>query len=155
MSITIFSKPIHSGKTTELMQWCDNQTDVQGILMPDVNGQRMIFNIATQQTFPIQCTDTNTNEEIITIGKYIFFAAAFQKANVILLQALHANPEWLVIDEVGKLELQSKGFYESAKPLIDHYQNCNKNLMLVVRDSLVDEVVAFFGIKNYTLIHKI
>jgi nucleoside-triphosphatase THEP1 len=128
--------------------------------MPDINGQRMILNISTQQTFPIQCVDTSTNEEIITIGKYHFFAAVFQKANAILLQALDVKPQWLVIDEIGKLEMQGKGFYESVKLIIDYYiinyfEQTNFNLLLVVRDSLVNEVVDFFGIKGYKLVHEL
>ncbi|MBK7885291.1 MAG: hypothetical protein IPJ81_17045 [Chitinophagaceae bacterium] len=155
MSIVIFSMPVHSGKTTLLMHWCKQQKNVQGILMPDINGQRMFLNIATQQIFPAQCMDSNTNKELISIGKYYFFADTFKKANNILLQALGANPEWLVIDEIGKLELQGKGFYESVKLIIDYYRNSDRKLLLVVRDSLVKEVVDFFGVKHFALIHKL
>lgn len=103
--------------------------------MPDINGQRMIFNITTQQTFPIQCMGTNTNKELVSIGKYHFFADAFRKANTVLIKALSSNPQWLVVDEIGKLEMQGKGFFDSAKPIIEHYKSCDKNLLLVVRDS--------------------
>ena len=43
MSIIIFSRPVHSGKTTELMQWCEQvsiKQNVAGILMPDIDGSR-------------------------------------------------------------------------------------------------------------------
>ena len=155
MSIIIFCKPIHSGKTTTLMHWCTTQENVQGILMPDINGQRMVFNIPTQQTFPIQCMDTNTNEGLISIGKYHFFATAFRKANALLMETLSSNCKWLVIDEIGKLEMQGKGFSDSAKPIIEHYKSCDKNLLLVVRDSLVEEIISFFGINDYNLIHEL
>ena len=128
--------------------------------MPDINGQRMFFDIFSQQVFPAQCLDDGAEKALITIGKYYFFANAFKKANDILLQALASNPEWLVIDEIGKLEMQGKGFYESARKIIDSYiinycEKGNKNLLLVVRDSLVGEMVDFFRIKNYNLIDKL
>lgn len=155
MSIIIFSRPIHSGKTTELLHWCNNQKGLQGILMPDINGSRKIMNIKTKEVFDIECTDTAFNKQLLTtIGRFNFYSAAFEKANAILLAALTQNPNWLVIDEAGKLELDKKGFYPAIIKAVNRYANNPKdgNLLITVRDGLCSEVIAFFGISNCRVI---
>ena len=160
MSIVIFSRAIRSGKTTELRQWCATKKNVAGILMPDLNGSRKILDIATQNVFDIACAEPqNTTQVLINIGRFYFYEHAFEQANRILLSALQAKPQWLVVDEVGKLELDNKGFYESLQQIIPYYQQ-NKavgNLLLVVRDSLLEQVKQKFSI-NITeneLLHKL
>lgn len=149
MSIVIFSRAICSGKTTELQQWCVKQKNAAGVLMPDINGSRKIWDIATQSVFDIACAEPqNTTEPLINIGQFHFYEHAFEQANRILLAALYAKPLWLVVDEVGKLELNGKGFCQSLQQIIPYYQQTNAvgNLLLVVRDSLLEQVVQNFSI---------
>jgi len=158
MSIFIFSRPIHSGKTTELLQWCNQQKNIAGVLMPDINGSRKILDLHTKDVFDIECTDAvNTKEHITSVGRFHFYTAAFEKANTIILSALNQMPDWLVIDEAGKLELDGKGFYGSIVKAVDLYNN-NKvsgNLLITVRESLYNEVISFFTIKNFRVIHQL
>jgi nucleoside-triphosphatase THEP1 len=152
MSIFIFSKPIHSGKTTELLSWCNRQKNIAGILMPDIDGQRNIHNIQTKENFIIQCDNpANAKETLVNIGRYHFYATAFEEANSILLQAASIEQDWLVIDEVGKLEMEEKGFYPAVQEIINTKKY--KNLLLVVRDSLCGQVISFFKISNANIIH--
>lgn len=149
MSIFIFSRSIRSGKTTELQQWCATQKNVAGVLMPDINGSRKIWDIATQGVFDIACAEPqNTTEPLINIGQFHFYEHAFEQANHILMVALQAKPLWLVVDEVGKLELGGKGFYQSLQQIIPYYQQTDAagNLLLVVRDSLLEQVIQNFSI---------
>lgn len=158
MSIVIFSRPIHSGKTTELLHWCNDQKDLLGILMPDINGSRKILNIKTKEIFDIECANPQNNKEsLITVGRFNFYAAAFEKGNSILLDALTQNPNWLVIDEAGKLELDGKGFYPAITKAVNVYANDSKpgNLLITVRDSLCSEVISFFAISNYRVIYRL
>ena len=56
------------------------------------------------------------------------------------------KPDWLIIDEAGKLELNGKGFYEAIIKAVYLYNN-NKttgNLLITVRESLCKDVIAFF-----------
>ena len=158
MSIFIFSRPIHSGKTTELMEWGTLQKNIYGILMPDINGSRKIFDLGTKEVFDVECVDNaNTKQALTSIGRFHFYTAAFEKANVILLAALNQQPNWLVIDEAGKLELDGKGFYNSIVKAVDFYDK-NKvsgNLIITVRESLCTEVISFFKIKNAQVINKL
>lgn len=158
MSIYIFSRPIHSGKTTELINWCNRQKNIAGILMPDIDGNRKIYNIATKEVFDIECGEPlNTSERLTSAGRFNFYTSAFEKANAILLTALSQNPNWLVIDEAGKLELGGKGFYSSLMSIVNSYNNNigSGNLLITVRESLCAEVIGFLKIKNYKIIRQL
>ena len=154
MSIYIFSRPVHSGKTTELLQWCNQQKNIAGILMPDINGSRKILDLQTKNMFDIECTDaTNTKELLTAVGRFHFYTASFEKAKA----ALNQTPGWLVIDEAGKLELDRKGFYDSIVKTVEIYNNDNAagNLLITVRESLCKEVISFFKIKDARVIHQL
>jgi len=158
MSIYIFSRPVHSGKTTELLQWCNQHKNIYGVLMPDINGSRKILDLHTKEIFDIECTDrVNTNEHLTTVGKFHFYTAAFEKANLIISTALKQNPGWLVIDEVGKLELDGKGFFPAIKEVADFYSNSNtsSNLLMTVRDSLCADVIECFNLNTCKIIHRL
>lgn len=157
MSIYIFSRPVHSGKTTELLQWCSQQKNIAGILMPDINGSRKILDLHTKEVFDIECADAaNTKELLTSVGRFHFYTVAFEKANKIVLTALDQTPDWLVIDEAGKLELDGKGFYESIVKAVDLYNNDKPgNLLITVRESLSTEVISFFKVKNVQVIHQL
>lgn len=155
MSIYIFSRPIRSGKTTDLLAWCDQQKSIAGILMPDINGCRKFLKIESKEIFDAECINpANTAEPITTIGKFHFYSAAFEKASYILQTALNQSPNWLVIDEAGKLELKGEGFYKAISDAVKLYSNNTKqgNLLITVRDSLCEEMISFFHITDCKVI---
>lgn len=157
MSIFIFSRPINSGKTTDLLAWCKQKKNVSGILMPDIDGRRKILDISTMGFFDIECLGPHcANEPIISIGRFNFFISAFEKANTIIFNALNAKSSWILIDEVGKLELEEKGFYKSVKYAVELFNHINHpgNLILTVRESLINDVMLFFNIPQYKLVHS-
>ncbi len=157
MSIIIFSRPVHSGKTTELLEWCKQQPGIAGILMPDIDGHRNVLDLRSNETFPIQCANPEQAEDepLTVVGKFHFYSKAFERANMILIDTLESDPEWLVIDEAGKLELEGKGFYPSIKRAAELYTNEQRqgNLLITVRESLCNEVIRFLGLKDYMVVH--
>lgn len=158
MSIYLYSRPVHSGKTTTMLNWSAQQDDILGILMPDIEGSRKIMDLASKEVFDIECTDpANTNEQLTTVGKYSFYTSAFEKANFLLMNAIDRDSKWIVIDEAGKLELAGKGFFNAVAKAVKKYKDPSTpgNLLIVVRDSLVDEVIRFFEITNYTVIQDL
>jgi nucleoside-triphosphatase THEP1 len=149
MSIIIYTGPVHSGKTSALQQWCSNRKDVGGILMPDINGKRKFLSIQTKELFDAECNlSEETDQPLISIGSYHFYKTAFGKANDILV---NTSPQlnYIIIDEIGKLELQQKGLFEGTAYLLNNY---SQNLILVVRDSLIDDVIKTFHLTNYAVI---
>lgn len=156
MSIFIFSRPVHSGKTTELLNWCKHTPNVYGVAMPDIDGNRKIIDLHSKEIFDIECTDTNTYEPLTVVGRFKFFTAAFDSANKIIRQALTQPADWLVIDEVGKLELDGKGFYRSMRDAVSAYHNnlLPGKLLLTVRENLCKDVIRYFDLNDCQIIHS-
>lgn len=144
-NIIIFTGQIQIGKTTLLQHFCTQQNNVAGILTPIVNGKRVFYNIEDKVFFEMEAA---ADEEKLAIGKYLFSAEAFVKANNILLAASKkADIKYLIIDEIGPLEIKKQqGLYQSLKKIIN--SDFTYTLILVVRQSLVDEVIAAFNLNN-------
>jgi len=146
-NIFILSGEINSGKTTRLANWLKNRSDVGGILTPKINSERVFQVAASGQTWPMEATE---NEEQLLVGQYHFSAAGFQKALSVLEAAL-INPDihFLIIDEIGPLELRNEGFAAFLKTaLIFIETHPEKNLILVIRNSLVESVLDHFQIRD-------
>lgn len=138
--IYLLTGPIRSGKTTALMQWASSLKDVSGILTPDLNGKRQFLNLANSEYFHMKAID---GEAEITIGRFAFSKKNFEKANGIIKSATDCKG-WLILDEIGPLELNINGFYSS---LIHIFKNRNEKMLFVVRESLVEKVCSFFKIE--------
>ena len=143
--IIILTGEIQTGKTTLLQQFCLQQNNIAGILTPIVNGKRMFYNIAEKDFFAME---THGNEDQLAIGKYLFSTAAFTKANAILLDASKSiELKYLIIDEIGPLETrQQQGLFQSLTEIIA--ADFNYTLIIVVRQSLLDEVITSFNLLN-------
>jgi len=100
--IYIVTGPIQTGKTTRLFNFIKAKNSVDGILAPVVNNKRALFHISTKQLKILEAE--NPGEKTIPVGKYNFLKEVFEWANKKLLKSFNAKPEWLIIDEVGKLE---------------------------------------------------
>jgi nucleoside-triphosphatase len=152
LNLYIFSNPIKSGKTT-LLQTVFSNKNACGILMPDINGCRFVQDIGTQQKLRIQKI-TQTKATDIIIGNYVFDAAIFTIANDWIGQ-LHLCPQQnIVIDEIGKLELNNLGLEPSFSIFLNKIKNTNKNVILVVRDYLLDEVMQHYKLLNAIILDK-
>lgn len=141
-NIYVLSRPIRSGKTTQLQEWLKTHTDTAGILTPDIGGKRMVFDIARNkyQSFEV---DQTYGADVIMIGKFLFAKAAFTRAQEIIEKAMAGQYDWTVIDEVGKLEIeQGEGFEPAILRLVKAFQSGKEGkLMLVIRDSLLTKAM--------------
>lgn len=158
MSIFLFTRSIRTGKTTELKAWCDKQDFVAGVLMPDLDGIRKIQNIRTRILLDAQCISDDTDENaLIRIGRFSFYRKAFEEANQWLLEELTLAPHWLVLDEAGKLEIESTGFHEALQKIIAAYQAADNghHLLIVVREGLVEKIIAHYAIKNPVIVSSL
>jgi nucleoside-triphosphatase THEP1 len=54
------------------------------------------------------------------------------------------KPGWLVVDEIGPLELKGQGFHDVLRELL---QKRKENIILVVREGLVQQVTEHFKIE--------
>jgi len=96
-----------------------------------------------------------TDSNVIAIGKYIFNTRAFDHAKEVLRTALNQRKDWLIIDEIGPLELKGGGFDNILREILSEKddkhqpQKGNIQLILVIRESLVDAIVKAYGIETY------
>ena len=152
--IYILTGDIRTGKTTALLNWINNRKDVDGLLCPDdENGKRYFLNIKTKEHFNLE-VHQDYDMEIVEIGPFQFSKAAFDKANNFLMSSTsEMENRYLIVDELGKLELKNKGLHLAAEQLIPHYMlNVKYDLILVVRESLLDEIIRHYSISKYSLL---
>jgi hypothetical protein len=145
-SIYIMSEPIHSGKTTTLQQWLRNK-DIKagGILAPDKDGLRQLYDIAKGLYHPFEVDGNHPEADILAIGKYKFARSSFQLAQQILKESVEQDPEWVIV-----------GLEPVISEIIHTYQSGEKKgkLLLVIRNYLLDEAVNMYGLNTDMIVHK-
>ncbi len=83
-------------------------------------------------------------DETATVGVYRVSEEAVEWARRTLAAALLANADWIVIDEIGPLELHAdQGFAFALEPLADPLRV--PNALVIVRDTLVNELAERLG----------
>jgi nucleoside-triphosphatase len=138
--IYILSTPIHSGKTTSLIEWSKDK-QVSGILTPVRNGRRVFVDVSSGTEFNMEADE---GEEPLDIGRFRFSKKGFNKAGSIITEAI-SKPGWLIIDEIGPLELRGEGFHDTLQTVLSRRTG---DIILVVREGLTEEVKDHFGIKG-------
>jgi nucleoside-triphosphatase THEP1 len=61
---------------------------------------------------------------------------------------------WLLIDEIGPLELKGEGFYNVLKEVLNHQEKKQK-IFLVVRDGMVENVMESFELSDAVVIYNL
>jgi nucleoside-triphosphatase THEP1 len=153
-SILIFSQPIRSGKTTLIAKWRKNLSSCGGFLSPDINGVRVLEDLRSGEIIPFELPE-NAASASIQIGRFRFSREAFNRAGEILQRESILDPDWLVIDEIGKLELeQNDGFEPWASWLISKYKSGAKKgrLVLVVRESLLHDAINKYQLQDVEIL---
>ncbi|NOT36124.1 MAG: hypothetical protein HOP11_01970 [Saprospiraceae bacterium] len=137
MNVVILTGEIRSGKTTRLLQFVSGKNSIGGILTPDRDQKRKLYDIEKKEWSEFE-TELSQNE-LVCIGKFTFLKDAFKKGNTIILQSLIKN-SLTVVDEFGPLEMKGEGFFEAIEqPLLHLNQDSNKTLLLVVRPSILND----------------
>jgi len=141
--IFLLTGPKNSGKSTRLMNWIQKETNAAGIVCPRSKGKRELYSVHANNYKEFEVD--NDSSPVVNIGNYNFLKESFDWAENELLKTTELKPQWLVIDEVGPLELQGKGFDKVIRQLIPRPELKETNLLLVVRESLVDEVLTYYN----------
>ena len=150
--IYMLTAPVGSGKTSSLLKWAERREDVAGIFTPIVNGERVFMNIENGETFSMQSREPG--EEKYVVGKYMFSKPGFDKAISYILAASAKEIDWLVIDEIGPLELQGQGFCNVLKDLLMK-EDRGYAILLVVRDGMTAAVKEFFALDTAVVINDV
>lgn len=148
--IYIVSGKIESGKSSFLYNWIENKANIGGILcLKDKYNVRYIYDIKSKGNFIIQTN--KADETTISVGRFHFLRSAFKRANTIIKAAvMNQNSGYIIVDELGKLELINKGLHDSARLVIEKTKENEKlHSILVIRTSLLESVLTHYNITNY------
>lgn len=95
--------------------------------------------------------EAGENEETLSIGRFVFSKAGFDKACQILRDTIHEDG-WMVIDEIGPMELRGEGFCEVLKEILTRRK---EKIILVVREGMAEKVKDHFRISATRVIRDI
>lgn len=149
--IYIITGEVRTGKSTRVYRWFENRQDVGGFVSLDDGPLRYLHNAYTREKITHQIVKTD-QEEVLNIGKFTFLKSSFDSAIAWTLQQ-NENPDinYLVIDELGKLEVKGEGFSELIRTLL---QKSEKHLVIIIRDYLYEKALHNYGIKEFTRLSK-
>ena len=134
----------NSGKSTRLLKWAESQKGAVGIVCLREKGKRVLYSIHSNI---LKEHEVNSDSEpVITVGKYYFSKKSFNWAEQEILKALEIKPTWLILDEIGPLELQGMGHDKVIKQIFSNPELSNTKLLFVIRENLVTEVISNYNI---------
>jgi nucleoside-triphosphatase THEP1 len=140
---------IQSGKSSSLLEWVKQKPNVYGILSPvDDRKKRFFYDLETKSKFLMEALPGDKN--VISVGRYHFYKSSFNKANAIIKKNIKEHQSgYIIIDELGKLELKNQGLHASAKKLIERTKkNSQLHAVLVVRKSLIEAIKSHYDLSS-------
>jgi len=143
--LLIFTGPVKSGKTTELMHWALTKKNIDGIFQPIIEEKRFLYHI-TSKTLKQFEADKKIN--VVEIGNYKLLQESFDWAKNILMRALEQPLDYLIIDEVGPLELEGKGLEPTITELLRNEKKFLGKIIFVVRESLLDKFIQHYKLET-------
>ncbi len=113
-----------------------------------------LVRVSDQRAVPfirlIEYANSNSVKDF-SYGPFIFFKKGIDAGKQILRECYVNRTKNVIIDEIGKLEVNGKIFTEEVHQLIKYSDNIN--LFISVRTEFLESVLEKFGIKNYIRIH--
>lgn len=94
--------------------------------------------------------DNSPLENVLEIGRFKFSQSAFERAVEIIRSASTRENGFLIIDEIGPLELKQKGFHNVLTEVLLNNSSI-PNILLVVRKALLEDVFKFYSLKKNEL----
>jgi len=149
--VVILNGSIQIGKTTSLVIWSQGRSDVSGILTPVIDGKRFFMNAKTREVFPMEAASGES--QVLIVGRYAFSKKGFDRAIEIVKEGMNKT-DWLVIDEIGPMELKGEGFDQILREILEK-RNGIQTVLLVVRDGLAEEVKEKYKIENGIVIGSV
>lgn len=151
--INIVTGNIKTGKTTRLIRWALSQNNIDGIFQPVIDEKRFIYHIGSRTLRKLETSET---ENITTIGKYNFSNETLAWAQNILIGCISKNLDWIIIDEIGPLELNGNGLEPAITNLILQRNNISSQILCVVRETMLELFLQHYKLQNdYEILEKL
>lgn len=145
-NVYIFTGEIKTGKTTRLQKWAKENPDADGILSPVIDGCRHIVSVKKAEARLLEYHGDDKSIAITKIGYYNFLTSVFEWGRKELYKAYLQKPKWLIIDEIGPLELRGEGLEPEVSRILNDDANDATNLVLVIRKPLLETVIEHYGL---------
>jgi len=146
----------NQGKTTQLKRIIDllksNNKTVAGFYSEKISKDDIVLGydlltISENVKTPFLNINTSKNKE--TIGRFSINNSALEIGNYEIEKAILKNVDYIVLDEVGKLELDNKGWHDA---IIKLHSNFSNEIIFCVRTEFVESIIEKFNFKNVILI---
>lgn len=148
--IYVLTGPVQGGKTTAVSEKIsllrENGIKVLGFLCPGSfsEGLRSAFSLEDIETGrQVPMGDADEQKGWVKFRRFFFNPEAFAQGELWIKRALEREPDLLVIDEVGPMELEGYGWSKSLDTLA---QNSHIPQLWIVRHEIVPEVLSKWNI---------
>ena len=146
----------NQGKTTQLKRVIDllksNNKTVAGFYSEKISKNNIVLGydlLTISKNVKTPFLNINTSLEKETIGVFSINNSAIEIGNSEIEKAILKNVDYIVLDEVGKLELNNKGWYNSINKLLFNFSN---EIIFCVRTEFVQSIIEKFNLKKVVLI---
>ena len=155
--VTIVTGPINTGKTTWLINDFKSKENADGFACRKlrINDEHIgyeLVHLATGETCQFIRKITHIPDgwnEAFRLGMhYTFNKEGFAFAEKICNEALAKDIKCFYLDEVAHLELKGQGFADILRRILA----AKIDLVLVVREALIEKICEAFGIKDYKIV---
>jgi nucleoside-triphosphatase THEP1 len=151
--IVIITGKMDIGKTTFIKKVIENlkskNIKVGGIYTQKVkeNNERIGYDLVAVQTNKSEIfLRIEGNENLEKIGIFSVFPKALALGIESLKPENNKENQLVIIDEIGKLELENKAWAKSLDELIQFNKN---HLLLVVREDITEKIIKKWSLQNY------
>ena len=146
--ILLYTGPVKSGKSSRLLSFVQNKKDIGGILSIVIDKKKYLYNISSGEKRLLEAESGDSEMEIINVGSFTFKKKVFEWGNEVLKKAAQKKYSYLIIDEIGLLELAGEGLSPAANEIIKNFSNNVQQIIVVVRESLLNKFLDHFKIDN-------
>lgn len=155
--VFIITGAIGEGKTTQVQKVIEElkskNIKVGGIVSPrimdkDITTGYDVLVIENNNREPF--LRRNSESESDKIGNFSISEKGLQMGVNALSLSNRDHSEVIVIDEIGRLELENRGWSSNLTELL----NNSKVLLITIRDNFVDQVIQKWDLKNYS-VHRV
>ena len=154
MKVNIITGAKQSGKTTFLLKKIQELRQGGKIVSGIISRGTFVDN--NRHSFFVQDISSGKEQLLMTsdlisgsekIGKFFIKSDAFNWGKSILEKAIDSNADYIVLDEIGRFELEEKGWSNIIPALI----KSDKKIFLIIREEWVNEFIKKYQISDVNI----
>ncbi len=144
-NVILLTGPTRSGKTTALAHFVADKAPLDGFLTPDEENIRILITLQDREKHAFEVA-TPDSQQVVSIGQFQFLSSGFEKGKDALKNRAPGVPHWMVVDELGPLEMRGEGFEPALSDCIyGNEKSGSAAILIVVRNSLTTAFSLKYG----------